>query len=122
VKLHALLAKCLLVVLLLGAYLTFSEVETISKSTATTVLLADAPGTVYAQPAALFSATQQLQTVVELLGQFPHLKQHTQFSLLSGANAEHHLSFVVRNFIRTDAYRVAAFGRTAIISPFHHFF
>lgn len=108
--------------LLLGAYLTLGELQNISKSAETAVLVADAPGTVYAQPAALLSATQQLQTVVEVLGQFPSLKQQAQFDFHSRVNAEHHLAFVVRQFVRINAYRVAKFDRTDIISPFHHFF
>jgi hypothetical protein len=111
-----------LIVLFLGAYLAFNDIQSFPKSAETAVLVAVAPGTVYAQPAALLSATQQLQTVVELLGHFPNLKPQTQPGFNCKKQTADQLAATVRQFLRREAYRVAAFGRTAIISPFHHFF
>lgn len=119
---RSILTKGLLVVLFLGAYLALIGVQPQTIPSTSAVLAADAPGTVYAQPAALLSAPQQLLTAIEFVGQFPTLKQNSQIGHAAGRSKNHALAYTVRQFIRTDAYRIAAFGRTDIISPFHHFF
>jgi hypothetical protein len=122
VKFRSLLAQTLLAVLLYGACSAIGGLQTIPNNAPTAVVLADAPGTVYAQPAALLSGTQQLQIVVELLGQFPELKQNFQRNLYRRAVADQLLVLGFRQYLRSDLYRISTFGRTDIISPFHHFF
>jgi len=122
VKSGSLLTKALFVVLLFGGYLSFSGEQTFKLQGEEAVLVADAPGMVYAQPAALLSATHQLQILVELLGQFPELKQNFQRSFYSDAAAEHLLVVGFTQYLRSDLCRISGFDRTDIISPFHHFF
>jgi len=121
-KLRSLLAKCLLLVLLHGGYIAFSEIQVQGDLASKTILVADTPGTVYTQPAALLSATQQLQMATEQLGQCQQLHRTLLSTVVAKVDDEKQEGSVVRQFLRNNAYRISTFGSTDIISPFHQFF
>lgn len=120
-KVHALWTKSIWLVLLYGAFLALSGSNTLSIATDTAVLVADAPGTVYAQPAALLSPARQQITLAEQ--QLPVPTVETASTLNRPVAAlEKAGRQAVEQVLRVDRRRVASFGPTDIISPFHHFF
>jgi hypothetical protein len=121
VKIHALWTKSIWLVLLYGAFLALSGTTTLPLSGDTAVLVADAPGTVYAQPAALLSPARQQVSLAEQVLQLPTFESASTLSRPTAAQ-EKAGRHAVENGVRTDRQRVASFGPTDIISPFHHFF
>ncbi len=120
-KMHSLLAKFLLLVLLYGSYHALSDARSAARPTAAEVLLADAPGMVYAQPAALLSPARQQLVLAEQQLPLPVFESVPGVIDRVAAYEKANGNYIGR-LLRRDQWRVASFGSTDIISPFHHFF